>query len=157
MGKRKFFGRITTAKSRVPLVVQFEYSRKDFWPLFVHHWVSTFLLIASKLVGYQQMGATLMLCNDNLDLIMPLAKLSDYNGYPTLYKIFAMTWCVLWIPFRIVLFFYKILFPMMTSGYFVLFRPFIGCWICFFGLCIIYFLQFIWTKYLLELVWNKVF
>ena len=135
----------------------FEHSRKDFWAMFVHHWVATLLLIGSKMVGYQQIGATVLLGNDNLDLLMPLAKLSEYTGHTTLQNIFTISFCLLWIPFRVGLYFYKVLYTIMMDGYELCLRPYAAIWICFAGLVIIYILQFIWTKYLLEMVWKKLF
>jgi len=107
------------------------------------------------MVGYQQIGATVLLCNDNVDLLMPLAKLADYTGLKTLNVICTVLFCVLWIPLRIGLYFYKVLWSIMVDGYTVALRPYAVHWICFVGLWIIYLLQFFWTKYLLEMLWKK--
>merc|ERR1712032_1020821 len=91
-------------------------------------------------------GAAVLLCNDNLDLLMPLAKLSEYNGYKTLQTIFTIVFVLLWIPFRLGLFFYKVLWTLLTDGYLVYLRSSAPAWICVGGLLIIYFLQFSWTS-----------
>merc|ERR1712228_257565 len=132
----------------------FEHSRRDFWAMFIHHWVTVALLIGSKMTGFQQFGATVVLCNDNCDLLMPLAKLSDYCGYTTLYTIFTILFCTLWIPLRIGVYFYKVLYSVLGDGYFCL-RSSAVNWICVFGLAVIYFLQFYWTKFLLAMIWRK--
>merc|ERR1712173_482344 len=99
-----------------------------------------------------------LLCNDNLDLLMPLGKLSEYNGYKTLQTICTIAFVLLWIPFRLGLFFYKVLWTTLFSdGYLVCVRPYAGAWISVAGLWVIYLLQFVWTKYLLEMVWKKLF
>ena len=134
----------------------FEHSRRDFWAMFVHHWVTIFLLIGSKMCGYQQFGATVLLCNDNLDLLMPLAKLSEYTGRKTLQNIFTILFCVLWIPLRLGVYFHKALYSILTDGY-LCFRPYAIQWVSVFGLMVIYFLQLYWTKYLLQMVWRKLF
>lgn len=108
------------------------------------------------MVGKQQIGATVLLCNDNVDLLMPLAKLCQYNGYKTLEMIFTISFCLLWIPLRLGVYFYKVIYSVMIDGYQEL-RPFLSHWLCLLGLTIIYLLQFFWTRYLLEMVWKKLF
>eukprot|EP01084_Bolivina_argentea_P318350 552064_1 len=133
----------------------FEHRRRDFWAMFIHHWVTVFLLGGSKMVGYQQIGATVLLCNDNMDLFMPLAKLCEYTGYRTLQTIFTILFVVLWIPFRIGVYFYKVIYSIAVDGYEEHLRPFIANWLCLIGLTVIYLLQFYWTGFLLKMVWSK--
>ena len=133
----------------------FEHSRKDFWAMFIHHWVTVFLLVGSYGAGYQQIGSTVLLCNDNLDLIMPVAKLAGYFGYETISNLFFGLFALLWIPFRIVLYFNKVLMLPFGCGYYIHMRPFIAHWILVFGLCIIYALQIYWTKFLLQMLYKK--
>ncbi len=86
---------------------------------------------------------------------MPLAKLSEYTGHIYLQNIFQISFCILWIPLRIGVYFYKVIYSLCIDGYIDHLRPYPMNWICFFGLIIIYLLQFYWTKYLLEMVWKK--
>eukprot|EP01083_Nonionella_stella_P028065 77294_1 len=132
----------------------FEYARRDFWAMFIHHWVTVFLLAGSKLTGYQQIGATVLLCNDNVDLLMPLAKLTEYTEHRTLQMIFTIAFIVLWIPMRIGVYFYKVIWSICVDGY-LQFRHSAVNWICLVGLIIIYLLQFYWTKHLLNMVWTR--
>ena len=133
----------------------FEYKRRDTIAMFVHHWVTVFLLVGSKMVGCQQIGATVLLCNDNCDLIMPVGKLFEYNGYMMMCTICTYLFCILWIPLRIGVYFYKVIWSITVDGYLIVLRPYFFHWICVGGLLIIYALQFYWTKYLLEMVSKK--
>ena len=84
----------------------------------------------------------------------PVAKLCSYAGYRTLEVIFTITFVVSWIPMRIGLYGYKVLWSVLVDGYDIL-RPFPVNWACTLGLIIIYLLQFFWTKYLLEMIFAK--
>ena len=123
--------------------------------MFVHHWVTVMLLAGAKMCGYQQIGATLLLCNDNCDLLMPMAKLAEYTGHRRLQTLFTVAFCLLWIPLRIGVFFYKVLWSACVDGYVTALRPHAGSWLLVAGICVIYALQFYWTRYLLEMVWKK--
>ena len=133
----------------------FEYARKDFWAMFIHHWVALFLLIGSYGAGYQQIGSMVLLCNDNLDLIMPLAKICGLMGYDMLHKMFFALFAILWIPFRVVMYFNKVLMLPFGCAYYTHVRPYIAHWLLVFGLCIIYALQLYWTKFLLQMLYKK--
>jgi len=132
----------------------FEHIRKDFWPMMIHHWVAASLLVGSYMTGYTQIGATVLLCNDNCDLLMPLGKLCQYAGWKKMETVFTIAFCILWIPMRIFLYGYKVIWATVVDGYHVV-RPYPANWLCVFGLFIIYLLQFFWTKYLLQMVFTK--
>ena len=123
--------------------------------MLVHHWVTVLLLVTAKVCGYQQFGATVLLCTDNCDLLMPLAKLAEYTGHRRLQMLFTLAFCVLWIPLRIGVFGYKVLWSIAVDSYVAHLRPFACHWLCFAGLTVIYLLQWYWTRYLLEMVWKK--
>lgn len=131
-----------------------EHTRRDFWAMFIHHWVATGLLIGSYVTGYCRVGATVLLLNDNCDLMMPVAKLAGYSGFRKVEVIFTGMFVVSWIPMRIFLFGYKVMYSIMVLGYAQL-KPHAAGWLCAAGLLIIYMLQFFWTKYLLEMVVSK--
>ena len=83
-----------------------------------------------------------------------MAKLCSYGGWRKMEVFFTGAFLVCWIPMRIVLYFYKVLYSAMVDGY-DLVRTNPWAWLCFAGLCVIYSLQFFWTKYLLEMVFTK--
>jgi len=131
----------------------FEHTRRDFWAMFIHHWVTVSLMVGSYMVGGCQIGATVLLCNDNCDLFMPIAKLASYGGYRKIEVVFTTAFLVLWIPLRIGVYFYKVLWSCMS--HYLIWKAYWAYWACLAGLWVIYSLQFFWTKYLMELIFQK--
>jgi len=133
----------------------FEHSRKDFWAMFIHHWVAVGLLVGSYTTGFCQIGATVLLTTDQSDLYMPMGKLASYEGYTKIDTLGTVVFVVTWIPFRIGVYFYKVLWSCIC-GY-SRWGHLPSGWVLVIGLWVIYSLQFIWTKYLLVAIYAKVF
>ena len=147
------------------------------------------MLVGSYICGVTQMGATVLLCNDNCDLLMvckckvtvslyhctrvvceqPVAKLFSYVGWRKMEVLFTMAFVVSWIPMRLCLYFYKVLWSLMVDGYhplkvhehpthqgvYIHVKHYSVFWGILVRLWIIYLLQFFWTKYLLEMIVTK--
>lgn len=127
----------------------FEYSRKDFVAMFIHHWLTLLLLLGSYCAGYQESGAKVLLCNDNIDLFLPMAKLCGYLGFTNMRTLFFLLFALLWVPFRIIGYFILVLWEPFNCLYFEQIRPYLLHWILLFGVWIIYFLQVYWAQFVL--------
>eukprot|EP01065_Artemidia_motanka_P014191 TRINITY_DN1816_c0_g1_i1.p1 TRINITY_DN1816_c0_g1~~TRINITY_DN1816_c0_g1_i1.p1 ORF type:complete len:323 (+),score=103.81 TRINITY_DN1816_c0_g1_i1:117-1085(+) len=55
-----------------------EHKRKDFWEMFIHHWVTVVLVALSYVHGYYRVGAVVMVLLDPADVPLHVAKIHKY-------------------------------------------------------------------------------
>jgi len=124
--------------------------RKDFWALFLHHWATITLICLSWIGGYLQVGTVVMVLHDNIDVILPLAKICRYLGWNTLKDVLFVLFVASWIVCRNFLFSYMCIYrtymdytdlirrddPRAAIGWGIM---------CFLEVLHIYWLYFIWV------------
>jgi len=82
--------------------------RKDFIALFVHHFVTIFLIYFSWHFGYVRVGTITFICMDIVDVFLESAKFSNYVGLHPLPNIFFTLMVFSWMFFRLGLFPYLV-------------------------------------------------
>ena len=107
-------------------------------------------------MGYQQIGATVMMCTDPTDIIVPVGKLCEYTGFKAGQTLCTWLFVLLWIPLRIGLYGYKVLWSISVGDYAAQVRPYFWSMLICAGLLVIYVLQLYWTRILLMVVYAKV-
>eukprot|EP00494_Astrolonche_serrata_P025824 UN26085 len=61
-----------------------EYSRSDFWEMFLHHIVTSVLIALSYWLQFQKVGVMIMLIHDPSDSLLAFTKSVSYLGFSTL-------------------------------------------------------------------------
>lgn len=95
----------------------FDYKRKDFWALLVHHWVTLALILLSWHFGLTQHGCLVLFCHDNADAMLMLAKVCDFEQWNTVKEIIFALFAICWMCSRVGLFSWKVIYPLFTPAF----------------------------------------
>lgn len=134
-----------------------EQRRADFIAMFIHHSVTIGLLFASWFYGIMTFGALVMVCHDNADVFLPLAKCCRWLKLDMATNVAYVLFTLLWVASRIVLFSWKVLIPLVMYGY-----PAFCCHLTHyfafvFGLFCLLFLHLYWTKFIAPVFFKYLF
>lgn len=82
----------------------FDVKRKDFWLMFAHHIVTILLLNFSYACNFTRVGSFIVLLHDCVDVWIEFGKLASYLGFQRLVDFSLITFSIVWLLTRLILF-----------------------------------------------------
>ena len=82
----------------------FDVKRKDFWQMFVHHWVTIALMIFSITCNFARIGCVILVLHDSADFWLELAKIGLYTKKEILSHFSFALFTIVWFITRLVIF-----------------------------------------------------
>jgi len=95
----------------------FDYVRKDFWAMFIHHWSTLALMVMSFAQGDLQIGVVVLVIHDNADLLLPLGKFCGLQQWNKLKDILFVLFASSWVICRLFLFSYLCIYTTYFYGW----------------------------------------
>eukprot|EP00494_Astrolonche_serrata_P025092 UN25353 len=76
----------------------FEYNRSDFWEMFLHHLVTSTVIVNAYVCGAWKAGVMIMLIHDPSDALLAFTKSCHYLGFSLMadigFGIFTLSWAI---------------------------------------------------------------
>lgn len=142
--------------SGVGMLALWEVSRKDQSVMMLHHFLAIIIMGSCYLCNYTRSCCVAMLIHDINDVIMELAKISNYNNLTTLANALFVLFVLCWVALRMVA------YPsiIIQSTLFEI-RKVIGpdppCyWVINVPILLLYCIHIYWLYLILEIVWKMV-
>eukprot|EP01024_Parvocaulis_polyphysoides_P037923 TRINITY_DN33899_c1_g2_i2.p1 TRINITY_DN33899_c1_g2~~TRINITY_DN33899_c1_g2_i2.p1 ORF type:complete len:312 (-),score=6.78 TRINITY_DN33899_c1_g2_i2:117-1052(-) len=93
-----YFGFMT---SSFWMLITWDVRRKDFWAFFVHHILTSAVIILSFSIKFLRGGSMMLLAHDIGDILLESSKLSKYSGQETLASILFVVFTLQWLVLRL--------------------------------------------------------
>eukprot|EP01025_Chloroclados_australasicus_P039071 TRINITY_DN4036_c0_g1_i1.p1 TRINITY_DN4036_c0_g1~~TRINITY_DN4036_c0_g1_i1.p1 ORF type:complete len:317 (-),score=14.33 TRINITY_DN4036_c0_g1_i1:494-1444(-) len=93
-----YFGFMT---SSFWMLITWDVRRKDFWAFFVHHILTSAVIILSFSIKFLRGGSMMLLAHDIGDILLEASKLSKYSGLETLASILFVVFTLQWLVLRL--------------------------------------------------------
>eukprot|EP01026_Neomeris_dumetosa_P075855 TRINITY_DN8078_c0_g3_i1.p2 TRINITY_DN8078_c0_g3~~TRINITY_DN8078_c0_g3_i1.p2 ORF type:complete len:314 (-),score=16.42 TRINITY_DN8078_c0_g3_i1:129-1070(-) len=93
-----YFGFMT---SSFWMLITWDVRRKDFWAFFVHHILTSAVIILSFSIKFLRGGSMMLLVHDIGDILLEASKLSKYSGLESLASILFVLFTIQWLVLRL--------------------------------------------------------